>query len=199
MSFAGMNRGEFQQIRNRILLWTSLSVLCWLLMQAVHETGHMLGAAVSGGTVVDFDLHPLRISHTFIQPNPVPVVVVWAGPIFGVLLPLMLWFWVRRVWQSKEYLFRFFAGFCLVANGMYLGSVGAIAGGDARDLVQLGVPIWTLFVFATFTMTAGFYLWNGQGENFGMGTQAKQIPNRDAVGVAVFTFMLVVFESILFR
>lgn len=194
-----MNRDEFRQIRNRILLWTTLPILCWLMMQVVHEAGHVIGAWVSGGTVVNVDLHPLRISHTFVQPNPLPVVVVWSGPIFGSLLPMLLWLVLRRVWRSKGYLFRFFAGFCLIANGMYLGSVGIEAVGDARDLVQLGVPIWTLFAFASFTVPAGFFLWNGQGEIFGIGNDAKLISSQDAVGVAVFMFVLVVSESILFR
>ncbi len=158
----------------------------------------MFGAWVSGGTVVDIDLHPLRISHTFVQPNPIPVVVVWAGPIIGVFLPLLLWIVLRRVWRLKKYLFRFFAGFCLIANGVYLGSVGIEAVGDARDLVQLGVPLWTMFAFAAFTVPAGFFLWNGQGKNFGIGNHAKQILNQDAVGVALFTFVLVVSEWIYF-
>jgi hypothetical protein len=194
-----MNHGEFRQIRNRILLWTSLPILCWLMMQAVHEVGHVVGALVSGGTVVDVDLHPLRVSHTFVHPNPMPVVVVWSGPIFGALLPIWLWLLVRISWQSKAYLFRFFAGFCLVANGMYLGSVGIEGVGDARDLIQLGVPLWTLFVFAAFTVPAGFILWNGQGENFGIGSRAQQIPNQEAVGVAVFTLLFVASGWILFR
>ena len=36
----------------------------WLGMQAVHESGHALGALLSGGRVARVVLHPLTISRT---------------------------------------------------------------------------------------------------------------------------------------
>ena len=39
-------------------------LLSWLLMQAVHELGHAIGAWISGGHVERVVLHPLTISRT---------------------------------------------------------------------------------------------------------------------------------------
>jgi hypothetical protein len=111
-------------------------------MMAVHELGHVVGAVVTGGTVERVVLHPLAISRTDVSPNPNPVLVVWAGPLVGVLLPLALLviFKVGRV--SLAYLSQFFAGFCLIANGAYIG-VGSFARiGDAGDMLRHGSPRW---------------------------------------------------------
>jgi hypothetical protein len=47
----------------------------WLLMQAVHESGHVLGARLGGGTVAQVVLHPLTISRTDLAANPHPLLV----------------------------------------------------------------------------------------------------------------------------
>ena len=52
----------------------------WLLMQAVHESGHVLGASLTGGRVGRVVLYPLTISRTDLIDNPSPLIVVWAGP-----------------------------------------------------------------------------------------------------------------------
>ncbi len=64
--------------------------LCWLGMMGVHEVGHVLAGIFTGGTVTKVVVHPLAISRTDIAPNPMPLIVVWAGPLIGVLLPLLL-------------------------------------------------------------------------------------------------------------
>jgi hypothetical protein len=57
-------------------------------MMAVHEAGHVLGALLTGGTVKVVVLHPLKISCTVLSHNPHPLLVTWAGPAIGVLIPL---------------------------------------------------------------------------------------------------------------
>ena len=47
----------------------------WLGMQAVHESGHILGAWISGGRVAKVILNPLTISRTDIAHNPNPLFV----------------------------------------------------------------------------------------------------------------------------
>src|SRR5690349_5979133 len=90
-------------------------LLSWLLMQAVHEAGHVLGARLTGGHVQRVMLHPLAISRTDVSPNPWPLAEVWAGPLGGVVIPLAMClvskFWIKPLaaWV------RFFAGFCLIA------------------------------------------------------------------------------------
>ena len=59
-------------------------------MQAVHEAGHVFGAWATGGRVARVVLHPLTISRTDLEHNPYPLAVVWAGPVFGVVVPVVL-------------------------------------------------------------------------------------------------------------
>src|SRR6266852_2985807 len=92
----------------------------WLGMQAVHEFGHVLGARLTGGRVAQVVLHPLTISRTDLSHNPRPLLVVWAGPAFGVLLPLALWGVAAGLRLPGAFVLRFFAGFCLLANGAYI-------------------------------------------------------------------------------
>lgn len=165
---------------HQVLLIAALLPLCWLAMMAVHELGHVLGAAVSGGTVERVVLHPLTISRTDVSPNPHPMLVVWAGPVVGVLLPLALLLGARAGRLRGAYLLQFFAGFCLVANGVYLGvgSFGSV--GDAGDLLHLGSPAWTLWLFGAAAAALGLYLWHGLGPHFGLGKAAGEVDRRAA-------------------
>src|SRR5688572_11187264 len=114
------------------LLIGSTILASWLGMQAVHEFGHMCGAWLTGGQVRRVVLHPLTISRTDLAVNPQPLVVVWAGPIFGVLVPLAIWLIAAACLFPGASVLRFFAGFCLVANGLYIG-IGSFEGaGDCR-------------------------------------------------------------------
>ncbi len=106
---------------SQVTLIASTVGLGWLGMQAVHEMGHVAGAWAGGEAVERVVLHPLAISRTDATHDRHPLLVVWGGPILGVLLPLGALGIVRLVRPGLAYLFRFFAGFCLVANGAYLG------------------------------------------------------------------------------
>lgn len=152
----------------------------WLGMQAVHEAGHVLGAWRSGGRVARVVLHPLTISSTELADNPSPLVVAWAGPIFGVLGPLALWAGGRRL--PASFVLRFFAGFCLLANGAYigLGSFGAV--GDCGEMLRHGSPIWQLWLFGAASAPAGLRLWHRQGEHFGLGRANGRVDVRAAYG-----------------
>ena len=79
-----------RSVRCHVLIGSTL-IASWLGMQAVHESGHVLGAHLTGGRVARVVLHPLTISRTDLSHNPRPLLVVWAGPAVGVLLPLVLW------------------------------------------------------------------------------------------------------------
>lgn len=69
-----------------------LTILClsWLGMMAVHELGHVAGAVITGGHVVRVVLHPASISRTDVSPNPSPLIVAWAGPVLGCLVPALM-------------------------------------------------------------------------------------------------------------
>jgi hypothetical protein len=165
-------------------------------MMAVHELGHVLGAKATGGTVERVVLHPLTISRTDVSPNPNPLVVVWAGPLVGVVLPLGLLLAARAGRLKWAYMVQFFAAFCLIANGAYLG-VGSFYGPDnASDpgvMLRHGSPIWSLWLFGTVCLPLGLYLWNGLGPNFGLGAAADKVDHRAAYascGLLVLTVIL---------
>jgi hypothetical protein len=93
-------------------------------------------------------------------------------------LPLFI-FWLARLLRYRlAYLPRFFAGFCLVANGIYIGAGGPAGVGDARDMLSYGCPLWVLIVFGIATVAPGLYLWHGLGPRFGLK------PSRGGVDVA---------------
>jgi len=152
-------------------------------MQAVHELGHVLGAAATGGRVERVVLHPLTISETDVLPNPRPLIVVWAGPLVGVLLPLALLIVFKLGTMPLGYLVQFFAGFCLIANGAYIGG-GSFYGGDNGSdpgvMLDRGSPIGWLWLFGAVTLPLGLYLWNGLGPHFGRGPAAGKVEHRAA-------------------
>jgi hypothetical protein len=163
---------------HQAVLIVSLLLLSWLMMQAVHEFGHVLAAWLTGGSVERVVLHPLTISRTDLACNPYPLVTVWAGPVLGVVLPLAAWA-VCSHWPWS-YLPRFFAGFCMVANGVYIGAGVVDLVGDAREMLRHGSPAWLLAAFGVATIPAGFWLWHRQGEHFGLGRSAGQTDARAA-------------------
>lgn len=145
---------------HQTVLLVSLTLFSWLAMMLVHELGHMLGAIVTGGQIRRLVWHPLAFSRTDVFPNPSPLVVTWAGPVVGVLLPLLLDRASSFIRLRIAYLVTFFAGFCLIANGAYVG-LGVIEGiGDAGELLRRGSPAWTLFVFGVLSVSAGLWLWH---------------------------------------
>src|SRR5436305_1539520 len=102
--------------RWQIVLVVSTLANCWLGMQIVHECGHVLGAWATGGLVKKVVLRPWTLSRTDLASNPDPLVVAWAGPVFGAVVPLAVWLTVALARWPGAYWLRFFAGFCLIAN-----------------------------------------------------------------------------------
>lgn len=137
-----------------------VAIASWYGMQAAHELGHVLGAVATGGVVQRVEFPLIGFSRTVVDPSPMPLVEVWAGPIIGVALPLALMALVRGSARAIRACVLFFAGFCLIANGAYLG-VGAFTGaGDAGDLLMLGAPRWTLVAFGVLGVPLGLFLWH---------------------------------------
>jgi hypothetical protein len=179
---------------NRTYLLIGSTVLAsWLGMQAVHEAGHVLGAKLTGGRVEHVDLHPLTISHTELAVNPSPLVVVWAGPVVGVLLPVTVWAVVAMFRFPSAFLFRFFAGFCLIANGAYIagGSLGGI--GDAGVMLRNGSPEWVLWAFGGVIVPAGLALWHRQSKYFGLGPRSEPVlPQHVAMTFSAAVLLIVI-------
>jgi hypothetical protein len=145
------------------LLIASFLTLNWLGMMAVHEFGHAFGALITGGTVRRVVLHPLAIFRTDVSPNPYPAIVVWLGPIIGCLLPLAVTMAVPRralFWRSA---LRFFAGFCLVANGAYIAVGSFERVGDCGEMLDTGTPHWVLLLFGLIAIPVGLLMWHKLG------------------------------------
>lgn len=150
-------------------LLLAFAAACWYAFMAVHESGHVLGAWVSGGTVERVILHPLKFSRTDLASNPHPVFVAFAGLVWGALFPLALWLIVRAAKWKYAYLLRAFAGFCLVANGAYMASALVLPVGDTEDLIRLGVPRLAIVVPGAVAFAGGLRVWDGLGEKLGFG------------------------------
>jgi hypothetical protein len=178
------------------ILIASILGLSWLGMQIVHELGHVLAAWAGGEAVHRVVLHPLVISRTDTSHERHPLLVVWGGPVLGVLLPLAALGLTRLFLPRWSYLVRFFAGFCLVANGVYLG-VGSFEGvGDAGDLLRYGAPRWTLISFGLICVPSGLALWHGLGPFFGLG-EAKGRVDRQAALETLALLLIVVLVEVL--
>lgn len=181
----------------RIVLASVTLLLSWLLMQAVHEFGHVCGALATGGTVRRVVLVPWELSRTDLQMNPQPLVVCWSGPILGVVLPIVVWLILYGRGASSAFWFRFFAGFCLIANGAYLGVGVWTHDGDAGDLLRYGAPVWNLCVFGIVTVVAGFFFWHRLGAAFGFGAEAQVVSQRAANMALIWLLFVVLAECVL--
>lgn len=175
---------------------TSAAGLSWLLMMVVHECGHVLHGWLSGARLARVDLPPLGFSRTDFAANPHPLFVAWGGAIWGSLLPLAILAVARAIAPRYTYLAAWFAGFCLIANGAYLGAGALLGGGgdDAGVILQSGGARWQLLVFGLPAVAAGFYLWNGLGPHFGLGSGGGKVDRKAAVAVAAALAMVVCLE-----
>jgi hypothetical protein len=182
---------------HQIMLIAAVMALAWLWMQVVHELGHCLGAWATSGKVEKVVLHPLAISRTDVAPNPRPLIVVWAGPVAGVILPILFWAAAALLRWPGAWLARFFAGFCLLANGLYIGIGSFEQIGDAGDMIRHGSPVWTLWLFGLVTAPAGLALWNGLGRHFGFGPNPSAIDRKAAYGCMALLLATVMAECLL--
>jgi hypothetical protein len=176
---------------HQVILILSTILGSWLAMQAVHELGHVFGARMTGGRVERVVLHPLTISRTDLADNPNPLVVVWAGPFGGVAIPLLLWAIAAAARLPGAFVLRFFAGFCLLANGLYIGVGSFDRVGDCGEMLRHGSSLWQLWLFGALTAPVGLWLWHHQGRHFGLG------PARGEVDRRVVYASLVVFVGLL--
>ncbi|HLA84112.1 MAG TPA: hypothetical protein VJL29_04905 [Thermoguttaceae bacterium] len=190
-----------QNLINRVwqlLLILAMFAFSWLGLQAAHESGHVLHAWASGGTVTRVVLRPTTLSYTLVSPNPRPAFVAWGGPIWGCLFPLILWAAVRAAASRYAFLARFFAGSCLVANGVYLGASVLVGGSELDGPVILanGGAIWPLPLFSLAAIALGVVAWNGLGPNFGLGDSKGNVDRRAAILAAALLGLTLLAECL---
>jgi hypothetical protein len=192
VNFSAAERIRFPMNRlHQIILIGSTVLGSWLGMQAMHEAGHVVGAWMTGGHVARVVLYPLTISRTDLAHNPCPLVVVWSGPLVGVFVPVMIWAIARACRAAGAFVLRFFAGFSLLANGLYIG-IGSFGGiGDCGEMLRNGSELWQLWLFGALAAPTGLWLWYGLSAYFGIGPANRPIPRRVAYGTLIAFMALI--------
>jgi len=149
--------------RNRIIINIAVIILSWYAMMMIHEAGHCLGAWVSGAHVDIVTIPIIGFSQTTITNNNNPLLTTWAGPVFGALAPLTLLIFLNGRTRRIKHTLLYFIGFCLIANGAYIGVGAFIRAGDCGDMLKYGSPMWTLILFGSISTTAGIITWHRMG------------------------------------
>jgi hypothetical protein len=144
----------------KLICFILIGYACWLGMMAIHESGHAMAAWLTGGRVQRMVLPLWGFSRTDVSPDPNRIVEVWAGPIWGCIAPLLVGLSLRKPWK----LWRFFCGFCLIANGSYIAVGWTMHSGDAWELVQLGTPRWVLATVGGIGVASGLFIWHRLGQ-----------------------------------
>lgn len=147
-----MPRTSLPQPIVRTARCTALLGLAWVVMTITHECGHLVGGALGGAVLTDLDVAPWRMPFSLHAPDPHPLLTLWAGPLGGVLAPLVVAFLVRHhaVW--------FVADFCLLANGVYL-ALGWFTGDrllDTARLLAAGAHPLGIGLFCIVTIAIGY-------------------------------------------
>ena len=187
-------------IRDRLwhaLFGLALLPLCWIAMMAIHEASHIAVALYYGAGIEHVHFPLFGFSYTTYDYRPKPLVIAAAGPVLGCVLPLLLLppleiRYRRRVQPLYHVktepseaspplpaitfatlLARFFAGFCLIANGAYLGVGWLDEIGDAGDIVMFSRGVEAagaaMLGFGVVTVSLGLALWHTVGPLFGLG------------------------------
>jgi hypothetical protein len=164
----------------RLLNAAALFIVCWYLMMAVHEGGHALATMLLGGTVERIILHPLAISQTVRSGSCSPLADCWAGPLRGAALPLAARLAARRWCPCAAAALRLLAGFCLLANGAYLGLGWIGDSGDAGEILADGGSRWSLILFGLVAVGSGLLLIDGGQRTLGFGAQGRPVTARRA-------------------
>ncbi|MEZ5943834.1 MAG: hypothetical protein R3C18_20755 [Planctomycetaceae bacterium] len=136
----------------QILNFVVLLVTSWCVMTFTHETGHVLGGWIGGGSLQQADLLPWHLPYSLFEPDPHPLLTLWCGPLLGVAVPVGIALIVRRhgMW--------FVAHFCLLANGTYLATAW-IAGDsylDTTKLLEHGAWPVSISLYCTLTIGVGY-------------------------------------------
>jgi hypothetical protein len=139
------------------------TITSWYGMMAIHEVGHCLAAWCTGGVVEKVHFPLFGFSQTVLVSNPRPLAVAWAGPMGGIAMAALLLGLSRFVDAPSQQALRFFAGFSLIANGLYLGLGGFDRVGDCAELLNHGATLWQLIVFGIGASALGMYSWHRMG------------------------------------
>jgi hypothetical protein len=181
----------------QITLIASFFGVCWLLMQVVHELGHIAFTVLPGGEVERIVLHPLTFSRTDVSANPCPLLQIWGGPVVGVVLPIACWGMAYLIRASIRPFLQLFAGFCCIVNGAYIGFAPNSLGLDTHTMLAIGSKRWHLLVFGISMLALGLWLWNGTGKVLGFGVSGGEVSSRHVIASVCLLVAVVIIELIL--
>lgn len=136
----------------RIARLLMLLLVSWVVMTFTHEAGHLIGGWSCGATLQAVDLWPWRMPYSMFEPDPLPLVTLWSGPLLGVLIPVGVAAYLRQDWVW------FVAYFCLLANGLYLAAAGYSGERylDTQRLLAHGASPITIGVYCVVTIGLGY-------------------------------------------
>lgn len=137
----------------RTVYCASLLIASWCIMTVTHELGHIVGGTLSGGTLVDANLLPWHLPYSIFKPDPNPLVTLWCGPILGVLMPFAIAILLRRDWMWFAF------DFCLIANGMYIGTAWFFNDRylDTPQLLEHGTQPILILIYCGITIGIGYW------------------------------------------
>ena len=149
--------------KSRMMTWSVVVILSWYGMMAIHEAGHCFGALATGAKIDAVQIPIAGFSRTDFSESRSPLLVVWAGPLLGAVMPALLLALLGVVTRRIKHVLLFFVGFCLLANGAYIG-LGAFSGaGDCRQLARSGCPTWLMAAFGIASSGSGLLAWHKMG------------------------------------
>lgn len=163
-------------MKKRTVLFVLLLAVSWVTMTVTHEFGHVLGGWLGGATLTHYDLAPWRMPYSLHSPDPMPLLTLWAGPILGVLVPLVFALALRREWAW------FIADFCLIANGSYL-AIAWFSGDrylDTPRLLIAGAPPVTIVIYCGVTVLFGYLRFRSDCVRF----LHRSKPSQETAGMA---------------
>jgi len=161
----GESQGDMMQFWRKILgAYWWLPLLGFYLVEVCHESGHWVAGWLTGANMGHVELWPWQLSATVWAVNPHPGWTVWGGPVVGCLLPLALWL-LLRPWRYACF-GQWFAGFALIANGIYLAVGYVFMIGDTLTMRQTGTPGWGMLILGLVAFVCGLGLWQGLGKTF---------------------------------
>ena len=121
-------------------------------MTFTHETGHIIGGTCCGGSLKSADLLPWHLPYSIFEPDPFPLVTLWAGLVIGVLAPVGVALVIQRDWMW------FIANFCVLANGAYIATAWFSGDRylDTPKLLEHGASPIAIAVYCLLTIGFGY-------------------------------------------
>ena len=107
-------------------------------------------------------------------------------------MPVVLWKAISAFRMPETFVVRFFAGFCLVANGAYIAVASIDRVGDGGEMLRRGSQMWQLWLFGALAVPLGIWIWHGQGVHFGLGRANGKVSVRVANVTPAVAFAFVV-------